>query len=242
MTTKLLLLLPMALLIVPDASARKRRGPAGPGQITGQLQITFSRPQPEPSRAYWSFGVDELQTLRPPLPFGELVVFLDVWEESALPDRVQTELVLEGAEVTPPLLVVPRTGDTVALVIRNEDGLSYQFKSSDHAELRNLIIPPKARENVKMEGIPHLSPSKPFERYRIETQTRPQLRAEILMLRSSAYALPNAEGRFSLSGLSVGKRILKVYYRGAIVLEKPVEVGRQPLDLGALKITLGDSK
>ncbi|MDY0002345.1 MAG: hypothetical protein RBU30_13700 [Polyangia bacterium] len=242
MRTRLLLVFALLLLVAPDASARKRRGPQGTGQITGQLQLTFAKPQAEPSRAYWSFGVDDLQTRRPPLPWGEIVVFLDLWEEEALPDRVPSELVLEGAEVAPPLLVLPRTSDAIVVAFRNEDGLSYQFKSQDHAELRSLIIPPKARENVKMEGIPHLSSGKPFERYRIETVTKPQLRAEILMLRSTAFAKPSAEGQFSLAKLSAGKRVLKVYHRGVILLEKPVEVGRGSLDLGTLKITLGESK
>lgn len=166
------------------------------------------------------------------------MVFLDLWDESALSGRQQPELVVEGAEATPLVLVIPRLGDTTSITFRNLDGIRYQFAASpEHADLRNFILPAKGRENVKMGGIPHRDVGGHVH-YRISTQDKPDVQAELLFLRSSAFVRPSADGQFTLGGLPAGQRILRICHRGEIVLEQKVNVGKGTLDLGMLKITL----
>ncbi len=229
----ILMFIGVLVMLVPDASARRRRPT---GQCYGQLSPkVLARPGVRLRHAYWLFGVPNLQRKRVRGSFREYLIYLDVWDEAAFSKLQTPEMKTEGAGFVPKMLVIPRRSETETIVFRNLDRYKQRLTSPDHGDLKNLVLPVNGREVVKLENVLPLKIGR-FATYRLRSKNFPDMRSEIVFLRSSAYTRPDALGRFRLRYLPRGEHTLRVYRRGKILLERRIEIGRRRLNLKTLKL------
>jgi hypothetical protein len=185
-------------------------------------------------RAYWAFDVPNLQRLKPRPDYREFLVFLDVWDESQIkePSRL---IQLQGAAFVPRVSVIPRRAPKETVTLHNLDVMTHRLASPDHPAFKDLTMAGNAKQNVELDNILPLSRGS-FTTYRIHSVDLRVMRGAVLFLRSSAYTFADANGRFQLTGLPRGTHKLRVYYRGRVLLERTVDVGRRKLNLKTLTL------
>lgn len=222
------------LVIIPatDAQARRRRKPRG--KVFGQLVAPFLKAQATQrlSRAYWSFGVDNLQRLFPKPDYREFLVYVDVWDERRIkePSRL---IQIQGAGLVPRITVIPRRAPKETLTLHNLDLMTHRLASPDHPAFKHLNMAGNAKQNVELDNILPLTKGAAAT-YRIRSKDLRVLRGSVVFIRSSAYTLADRNGVFMLTGLPRGTHKLRVYYRGRVLLTQTIEVGKKKLNLKKL--------
>jgi len=227
------------LVIIPttDAEARRRRKPRG--KVVGQLVAPFLKTQAiqRLSRAYWSFGVDNLQRLLPKPDYREFLVYVDVWDERQIkePSRL---IQIQGADLVPRITVIPRRAPKETLTLHNLDLMTHRLDSPDHPAFKHLSMAGNAKQNVELDNILPLTPGAAVT-YRIRSKDLRVLRGSVVFVRSSAYTFADRNGVFQLARLPRGTHKLRVYYRGKVLLTQTIEVGRKKLKLKKLILKKG---
>ncbi len=221
------------LLFIPatDASARRRKPK---GKVVGQLVAPFLKAQMQKrlSRAYWSFGVDNLQRRLPKPDFREFLVYVDVWDETQIkePSRL---IQIQGAALVPPITVIPRRAPKETFTLHNLDLMRHQLSSPDHPAFKLVTMAGNAKQNVELDNILPLTKGAAAT-YRVRSKDLRLMRGSIVFVKSSAYTFADRNGFFKLEKLPRGTHKLRVYYRGKVLLTKTIEVGRKKLNLKKL--------
>jgi hypothetical protein len=239
MTVRILILALVASvgLGVPPTAARERPRPKRRYAITGTIKAPLLEGQTGTSRtrpAYWSFGLDELQEKRPALDHTELLVFLDLWEDSQVAGKSIPDWYIEGSALVPRCFVVPRRAAAEGITIHNRDPFFHALASADLAAVHGLTMESGAKATAKVDVLP-LEPGKLLS-YRVQSRDLATLAGELVFLRSSAYVFVDAKGAFELKDVPEGEYTLSVFYRGKVYLTKRVAVARKTTELGQLTI------
>ncbi|MFH2005346.1 MAG: carboxypeptidase-like regulatory domain-containing protein [bacterium] len=237
------ILIAIALLFVLPSTpleARRRRRKKPNGKVVGVLQAPWlqhaaSRRQ---TRAYWSFAVPNLQLKRTRASYGDFLVFLDVWDEMNAPNS-DGLLQIVGAELRPRMLIIPRKGPKETITVHSLDMMEHRLTSKDHPELKHLVLQRNSKSNVQLDNVLPLQNGETVT-YRVRSLDLKHLWGEIVFVRSTCFTLAGADGRFELTGVPKGTYRLRVYYRGKILLTRPVEVGRKAVNLKVLTLKQAD--
>jgi hypothetical protein len=224
----------MVLPAVDAEARRRRRRPRG--KVVGQLVAPFLKALAagRSSRAYWSFGVDNLQRQVPKPDYREFLVFLDVWDERQIkePSRL---ILIQGAGFEPRISVIPRRAPKETLTVHNLDLMTHHLASPDHPAFKHVSLAGNAKQTVELDNILPLTKGTAAT-YRIRSKELRVLRGSIVFLRSSAYTFADRNGNFQLTKLPRGTHKLRVYYRGKILLTRTIEVGKRKLKLKKLTL------
>lgn len=222
------------------AAARRRRKRQPTGRITGQLDAQFLKQAPikRLSRAYWEFGVPNLQLRRPPISYDEFLVFLDVWDDDVAATGETREIKFEGAAFAPRLLALPRRSEDETIQLHNYDVDTHRVTSKDTRALKGIVLQQNMKSLVKIENILPLEKGR-YVRYEVRSVDLPSMRGEILFVKSTVFGRADAQGRFNLTRVPRGEHTLRVYYQGKILLKKSIKVGRRRLKLKRLVLTKG---
>lgn len=225
----------MFLVVIPATSAEARRRRRKPrGKVFGQLVAPFLKAEATKrlSRAYWSFGVDNLHRLFPKPDYREFLVFVDVWDERQIkePSRL---IQIQGASFVPRISVIPRRAPVETITMHNLDLMKHQLASPDHPIFKHLSLAGNAKQDVELDNILPLTKGAAVT-YRIRSKDLRVLRGSIVFIRSTAYTFADRNGFFKLTKLPRGTHKLRVYYRGKFVLTKTIEVGKKKLNLKKL--------
>lgn len=224
------------LLFIPATAAEARRRRKPKGKVVGQLVAPFlkARASQRLSRAYWNFGVANLQRLLPKPDYRDFLVYLDVWDERQIkePSRL---IQIQGAALVPRISVIPRRAPKETLTVHNLDVMTHRLGSPDHPAFKLLSLAGNAKQNVELDNVLPLTKGNAAT-YRIQSKDLRVLRGSVVFVKSTAYTFADKNGHFKLGKLPRGTHKLRVYYRGKVLLVKTIEVGKRKLNLKQLTL------
>ena len=223
-------------LVAPPANGKRRRR-VKRGSVSGMVVVksVLRRRDPLRTKAYWRFPVGGLQENVKHVPWGELVVFVNLWEKDGAPTKGAKPTMpgfdIRGAVFEPPLIVRPAVGGAATLNIRNFDRFRHRLNSPDNGALNNISLDHEGRHVARLTGLRVPSDAqRPFQRLHLRSKDLRHLRGEVVFLRATHFAVVRGHvryGSFELTKVPRGKQSLWVYHRGQIVLRQPLEVKRR---------------
>ncbi len=216
-------------------SAEAQRG--GTAMITGTLRASRDldmKDQCAPAEtAYWSFGVPSLP--HPPCRpvYSKYIITLDHWNpkdaRKALSGKDLT-IILGGVDFEPPLIAIPKEGQSYYVTIRNTDRFRHGVYSPGNKNIDVEFIESGTASTMKFASLPSLKRGEVLY-YPLRCKYFDHMRGGVAFVHSTSYAIVGPRGHFSIPRVPPGKYTLRVWRKGETIHEKSITVDRKGLRL-----------
>jgi len=203
------------------------------GQILADQNRSSCQP---PVKAYWRFQVANLTA--PPCRPGVqgYLVTIDQWNArqatammaKARHGRSGPNIDLYGVLFRPAVLVIPKENQSYAVTFINRDRFIHEIYSPNASSAGVAVIPPEGTGVLHFSGLAPLQDGT-IQAFSLRCRRFPHMKGSIFFVHTTALAFPNRAGVFTIKHVSMGKHILRVWYRGRTVHERTVHVGRRGL-------------
>ncbi len=225
----LAVLLLSLLFVVPRAGARRRRKKKY--TLRGLVRAPGDRSHCRtPAFAYWVFTVPNVT---PPPCRPRLVDYLvtgDEWDGKVAEGMLRKlgaggiEVKIHGVRFEPRVLVVPKDAQSYEVTFQNRDRFFHEVLAPGN-KVSSLAVPPMGSATLEFPDLPPLGTGE-VRWFRLGDRWFPHMRGAVVFVRSTALAVPDPAGRFSLR-LAPGDHVLRLWHRGRLVAKRKVTVRRR---------------